>query len=84
MDNLMQEFPLRISEIIDHAARYHTHRPVISRNVEGSITETNWGKIRTQAKRLAQALIKLGIKKGEVIGVMAWNTSRHLEVLSLC
>ncbi len=77
----MQEFPLRISEIIDHAARYHTYRSVISRNVEGSITETNWGKIRTQAKRLAQALIKLGIKKGEVIGVMAWNTSRHLEVL---
>ncbi|MFL2802433.1 MAG: long-chain fatty acid--CoA ligase [Paracoccaceae bacterium] len=80
MDNLMQPFYLRVSEIIDHAARYHPNRKIISRNVEGSITETNWVTIFHNSKKLSKALIKLGIKKGDRIGVMAWNTSRHLEI----
>ena len=81
MHNLMQEFPLRVGNIIDHAARYHGQRKIISRSVEGPIVETNWANIYEQAKKLAKALIKLKIKKGDVIGVMAWNTSRHLEVV---
>ena len=81
MDNLMQEFPLRVSNIIDHAARYHGQRKVIARSVEGPITKTNWEQIQGKAKKLAKALIRLKIQKGDVIGVMAWNTSRHLEVV---
>ena len=50
MDNLMQEFPLRVSNIIDHAARYHGQRKIITRTVEGPITETNWKQIHIKAK----------------------------------
>jgi fatty-acyl-CoA synthase len=81
MDNLMQEFPLRVGNIIDHAARYHPKRDIISRDVEGPINRTNWNEIRNRALQLAKALQKLGVRKGDVIGVMAWNTSRHLEVV---
>ena len=80
MDNLMQPFSLRVSEIIDHAARYHPNRKIISRNVEGPIIETNWMNIYKNAKKVSKSLIKLGIYKGDRIGVMAWNTSRHLEL----
>ena len=80
MDNLMQPFSLRVSEVIDHAARYHPNRKIISRGIEGPITQTSWIKIHQNSKRLSKALLKLGIKKGDRIGVMAWNTSRHLEV----
>ena len=77
----MQEFPLRVGNIIDHAARYHPRRDIISRDVEGPINRTNWIEIRNRALKLAKALQKLGVRKGDVIGVMAWNTSRHLEVV---
>ncbi len=80
MDNLMQPFSLRVSEIINHAARYHPNRKIISRNVEGPIIETSWIKVYNNSKKLSKALLKLGIKKGDRIGVMAWNTSRHLEI----
>ncbi len=80
MDNLMQPFSLRVSEVIDHAARYHPNRKIISRNIEGPITETSWIEIHHNSKRLSKALIKLGIRKGDRIGVMAWNTARHLEI----
>ena len=77
----MQEFPLIVGNIIDHAARYHPNRKIISRTVEGPIVTTNWLATRNKALKLTKALIKLGIRKGDVIGVMAWNTSRHLEVV---
>ena len=76
----MQPFSLRVSEILDHAARYHPRRKIISRNVEGPIVETDWNAVYLKAKKLSKALQKLGIKKGDRIGVMAWNTARHLEL----
>lgn len=77
----MQEFPLMVGNIIDHAARYHSNRQIISRSVEGPIVKTTWSQIRNKALKLTKALLRLGVKKGDVIGVMAWNTSRHLEVV---
>ncbi len=76
----MQDFPLRVSQIIDHAALYHPKREIISRSIEGPITQTNWESIHFKAKKLSQALVKMGVKKGDTIGVMAWNTARHMEV----
>ncbi len=81
MNNLMQEFPLMVGNIIDHAARYHPNRKIISRSVEGPIITTNWFNIREKALKLTKALLKLGVKTDDVIGVMAWNTGRHLEVV---
>ena len=75
MLGLMQDWPLRVSSIIDHAAKYHTDRPIVGRSVEGPVTRTTWGQVRTRALKLAQALARLGVKPGEVVGCMAWNTA---------
>ena len=42
MDNLMQDFPLRVTSIIDHAAKYHPERKIISKDTKGKITDTNY------------------------------------------
>jgi acyl-CoA synthetase (AMP-forming)/AMP-acid ligase II len=76
----MQDWSLRVSHIIDHAAKYHPKRKLISRSVEGPITETTWADVHLNARKTAQALVGLGIRPLDVIGVMAWNTSRHMEV----
>ncbi len=80
MNNMMQEYPLRVSEIIDHAALLHPDRTVCGRSIEGPIISSNWKKVHTDAKKMAAALIAVGLKKGDVVGVMAWNTPRHLSV----
>ena len=80
MQGLMQDWPLRVSRIIDHAARYHAERPVTGRSVEGPIVRSNWAEVRHRALKLSQALVRLGVKPGEMIGAMAWNTVRHMEV----
>ena len=80
MRGLMQDWPLRVSRIIDHAARYHGARPVVGRSVEGPIVRSSWAEVRGRALKLAQALARMGVRPGDMIGCMAWNTVRHLEV----
>ncbi|MEL6574519.1 MAG: hypothetical protein AAFQ81_01400, partial [Pseudomonadota bacterium] len=46
----MQDWPLRAHRVLDHAARYHARRPVISRLPEsGAIARTDWGTIHDDA-----------------------------------
>jgi fatty-acyl-CoA synthase len=79
MLGLMQDWPLLIHRIIDHAAKFHGERKVITRSVEGPIVETNYLQVRARALKVAQRLAKDGIKLGDRVATLAWNTARHLE-----
>ncbi len=79
MQGLMQDWPLLVHKIMDHAALYHGQREIVSRSVEGPIHRTNYAEIAKRSKRLAKALDGRGFKLGERVATMAWNTWRHLE-----
>ena len=79
MLGLMQDWPLLCHRIIDHAALNHGGRQVISRSVEGPIHTTNYIEVRARALRVAQRLERDGIKQGDRVATLAWNTWRHLE-----
>jgi fatty-acyl-CoA synthase len=79
MLGLMQDWPLLCHRIIDHAALNHGARAVISRSVEGPIHITNYTEIRARALRVAQRLDRDGIRMGDRVATLAWNTWRHLE-----
>jgi fatty-acyl-CoA synthase len=75
----MQDWPLLLHRIIDHAAKFHAGRKVITRSVEGPIVETDYATIRARALKVAQRLDKDGIKLGDRVATLAWNTWRHME-----
>lgn len=79
MQGLMQDWPLTCNRIIDHAAVQFGRHKVVSRSVEGPIVETSYSDIRKRALKVAQRLVKEGIKPGDRVGTLAWNTARHLE-----
>ena len=79
MQGLMQQWPLLCSRVIDHAATYHPLREVVSRSVEGPMHRTNYREVRARAMKLAQRLDREGIKLGDRVATLAWNTWRHLE-----
>jgi fatty-acyl-CoA synthase len=79
MLGLMQDWPLLCHRIIDHAALNHPARRVVSRSVEGPIHTTDYQAIRARALRVAKRLSKDGIKLGDRVATVAWNTWRHLE-----
>jgi fatty-acyl-CoA synthase len=79
MHGLMQDWPLLCHRIIDHAAINHAGRPIVTRSVEGAIHETTYAEIRARALRLGQRLERDGIRLGDRVATLAWNTWRHLE-----
>jgi fatty-acyl-CoA synthase len=79
MLGLMQDWPLLTHRIIDHAAVNHGERPIVTRSVEGPFHTTNYGQVRARALKVAQRLEKDGIRLGDRVATLAWNTWRHLE-----
>ncbi|MGH9809085.1 MAG: AMP-binding protein, partial [Terriglobia bacterium] len=79
MLGLMQDWPLLLHRIIDHAATFHRERQVITRSIEGPFHATNYKEIRARALKVAQRLAKDGIKLGDGVATTAWSTWRHLE-----
>ena len=61
MRGLMQDWPMTVDRILDHADRWHGDREVISRSVEGPIVRTTWSRIHGRAKQVTHALKELGI-----------------------
>jgi fatty-acyl-CoA synthase len=77
---LMQDRQLLLSTLIEHAALYHGDTEIVTRSVEGPIHRTNWREVAGRSRRLANALGKLGVKPGDRVGTLAWNTWRHVEL----
>ncbi len=79
MLGLMQDWQLLCHRILDHAAANHGGRQIITRSVEGPFHTTNYADLRVRALRVAQRLDHSGIKLGDRVATLAWNTWRHLE-----
>ena len=79
MLGLMQNWPLTVDRILDHAKKWHGHREVVTRSVEGPIVRTTYAEIHERAKRVSNALKGWGVQKGDRVATIAWNTARHME-----
>jgi fatty-acyl-CoA synthase len=80
MHGLMQDRPLLISSLIEHAATFHPDAEIVSRLPEGGTHRTTWSGLADTARQLANALHKLGIQQGDRVGTLAWNSYRHLAL----
>ncbi|CUH86594.1 Long-chain-fatty-acid--CoA ligase [Phaeobacter sp. CECT 5382] len=76
----MMHKPLTISSLVEHAGRYHGETTVTSVETSGEVVHSSWGEIEANARKLAAALERLGVAKGERCGTIAWNNRRHLEI----
>ena len=76
----MQDGQLLISGLIEHAEIYHTDTEIVSRTVEGPIHRYTLKDAANRSRKLANALGKLGLQQGDVVGTLAWNTFRHFEL----
>jgi len=80
MFGLMQDRPLLIQQLIEHAALNHGDTEIVSRRIEGDIHRYTYRDARRRAKQVAEALLQLGITPGDRIGTLAWNGYRHFEL----
>ena len=78
MRPFMQDGKLLVTNLIDHAAREHAQRELVSYWADGSMTRSSWGEIGVEARKFAAAMTKLGVRKGDRIGTIAMNHLHHL------
>jgi len=74
----MQDFPLRIMRLMDHAEREHGGREIVAARPDGSIVRTRWTSVARDARRMGKALQRLGATPGDRIATLAMNHDRHL------
>ncbi len=80
MLGLMQQKNLLLSSIIQHAARWHPSGEIVSRVSETLVHRTDYATVERRSRRLANVLLRLGVKSGDRVATMAWNGYRHLEL----
>jgi 3-(methylthio)propionyl---CoA ligase len=80
MRGLMSQERLLVSMLIRHAARFHGDTEIVSRLVDGGIHRYGYAEAERRSRRLARALLRLGIEPGDRVGTLAWNTYRHFEL----
>ncbi len=80
MLGLMQDWPLLLHRIIDHAAIQYGTKEVVTRSIEGPTHRETFVDLRLRSLRVAKRMQADGIKLGDRIATLAWNTWRHMEI----
>jgi len=80
MKGLMMDFPLLISSIAEHAAKFHGDREIVSVTNDNPRHRCTIDDVVARSRQLANALARLGLKQGDRVATIAWNDYRHLEI----
>jgi 3-(methylthio)propionyl---CoA ligase len=76
----MQNQPLLLSSLLQHADRFHGNTEIVSRTVEGPIHRYAYKDAARHARQLADALQRRGVRQGDRVATLAWNNYRHFEI----
>ncbi len=76
----MQAYALTVDKFLEHAAKWSPDREVASVDEDGAVTRIGYAALRERANRLSGALVSLGLKVGDRVGTLAWNTQHHFEL----
>ena len=79
MHGLMMDTPLLVSSLIRHAATVHAGVEVVSALADGTLHRCTYADVHRRSRRLAAALLRLGVEPGERVATLAWSSHRHME-----
>src|SRR5512141_2897445 len=78
LKGLMMDYPLTLQHFVDRATSLFARKEIVTKvgpNME-RLTYADWG---LRVAKLANALQRLGVGRGDRVGTLAWNNTRHLE-----
>jgi len=76
----MQAYSLTVDRFLDHAAKWHGRVPVITAGSTGEDAVIGYAELKDRAERLSGAFLDMGLKPGDRLATLAWNTQHHVEV----
>ena len=79
MHGLMMDVPLTIPLIVRHAEALHGTKTIASRLPDRSVRRLTYAEVLGRSRRLAGALRKLGVRRGDRVATFCWNHHQHVE-----
>jgi fatty-acyl-CoA synthase len=79
MNGLMMDYPLTLSTIFRRAESIYPRHEVVWRTADRSVRRYTYGDFAMRTRRLARALLDLGVKPGDRVATLGWNHGPHLE-----
>jgi len=71
---------LNIKSFIERGGQYFPNNPIVSRRSDNSLFRYTYGEMEKRVRRLSSRLASLGVKPGDRLATLAWNTYRHYEL----
>ena len=75
----MQDYALTIDKFLDHAGKWFGDHEVVGAEDGRAVARYGYAALRDRANRLSGAFAALGLKPGDRIATLAWNTPQHFE-----
>jgi len=79
IDGAIQSFPLTLDRILDHAAKWHPRTQVVTAREGQDNARLGYTELRARARRASAVLAGFGVKSGDRVATLAWNTQQHVE-----
>jgi fatty-acyl-CoA synthase len=76
----MQSFALTVDKFLDHAAKWSGDREIVTVDAGRPVQRIGYAELRARSNHLSGALQALGLRYGERVGTLGWNTQHHLEM----
>jgi fatty-acyl-CoA synthase len=79
MRGLMMDFPLTVPALLERAGHIFGKVEIVTRRPDRSLARYTWRDLYGRARRLANALTGLGLRRGDRVASLLWNQSEHVE-----
>ncbi len=76
----MQPYALTVDKFLDHAAKWSGEREIVTAEAGRAVLRIGYAELRARSNHLSGALKALGLRSGERVGTLGWNTQHHLEM----
>jgi acyl-CoA synthetase (AMP-forming)/AMP-acid ligase II len=75
----MQDYALTIDKFLDHAGKWFGDAEVVGAEEGRVVVRRGYAELRERANRLSGAFAAIGLRPGDRIATLAWNSPSHFE-----
>jgi len=79
MNGLMVEYPVTGAANLERAETLYASKEIVNEQPDGDWHRYTYGDLAHRAKKLAVALLDLGVQSGDRVATLCWNRHQHLE-----
>ena len=76
----MQSYPLTLQKFLEHAATWHPQAQVVTGRQDGRVDRIGYAALYRRSRSVSAVLHDHGIRAGDCVATLAWNTQAHVEV----